>query len=167
MNKIVISLMLFVVLGCSSTTQEKESVTTSNQEYSHGDELLSLYFEIVHALQNDDYLGCRTSAQKLAQLKANDGVTLALVRIGALLQQAPSLYAQRAILKQFGIVIPIYIEEQITNDFFIYSFTCTNKTDGNKVVWLDVNKNTTNPYIGGNSSDCIELKQTIKPVIKK
>ncbi len=155
-----------LILGVACTGHQEEEKVRVNELPAYGDKVLTLYINMVHALQSDDYLACRTMGEQLAVQPANDGVTLALVRMGNLVEKAASLYDQRAILEQFGLVMPMYIEQHITNDFYIYTFKCVNSFDNKEVVWLDVQKETTNPFIGKKSTDCIELINTIKPVLK-
>jgi len=86
--------------------------------------------------------------------------------MGALIAETSSAYDQRAILEQFGMVIPLYLEQSIINDYPIYKFKCKNEFDGKEVFWFSLSKQSKNPFIGANSDDCVEMVEEIKPVIK-
>lgn len=158
---------LVFLLACGgSASDEKEElnifVLTEGQ-----DSVLTPYFKIVHALQNDEFDKTRGYAKLLSAASVENGVMLALTRMGTLMSESSTSYNQRVILEQMGMVIPLYIEQNALNNYLIYKFKCINEFDAKEVVWYDLSKKTTNPFIGKNSNECIELVETIKPVLKR
>ncbi len=155
-------LLLLFVAGCSSPQQEETVKVDKNY-----DPILTPYFNIVKALQQDEFDKARGFGKQLATASSDTGVKLALTRMGTLMSQSASTYDQRTILEQMGMVITLYIEQEMLNNYFIYKFKCNNEFGSKEVVWYGLSKNTTNPFIGENSNDCIELVETIEPVLKK
>ncbi len=165
-NLSILLVILFLVACGSSSSEEKQEV--QKFEIKEGqDSILAPYFEIVKALQNDQFETARELGQLLSTAEKDTGVKLALTRMGTLMNQASSTFDQRTILEQMGMVIALYIEQEIINDYSIYKFKCKNEYDGKEVVWYDFSKNTTNPFIGENTDECIELVEVIEPIIKK
>ena len=155
--------VLAILIGCSE--EKKEDVVDKLPE--NYDSIFTPYLAIVDALINDDYNQARLVGKQLSEAEKDTGVKLALVRMGQLMNEASSLYDQRTILEQLGMVIPLYLEQSIVNDYPIFKFKCKNEFDGKEVVWFGLSKNTKNPFIGDNSDECIELVETIEPVIVK
>ncbi len=156
-------IVITLATGCGGT-QKEEVVNELPKNY---DPILTPYFSIVDALIDDDFDKARQFAMELSRAESTNGVTLALVRMGALMNESSSLYDQRYVLEQLGMVIPLYIEQSVVNDYLIYKFKCKNEFSDKEVVWLGLTKETRNPFIGENSTNCIELIETIEPVIKK
>ena len=154
--------IILIIFGCTNT--DKPDSISQFEEYN--DPILAPYFEIVEALSKDNFERAKMGGKQLSKASSDTGVKLALVRMGQLLNEASSLYNQRAILEQLGMVIPLYIDESVTNKFVIYKFKCINEFDGKEVVWLGISAKTRNPFIGGNSNECIELVEKIQPIIK-
>ena len=152
-----------ITIGCSEN--KKEEIVNEIQE--NYDPIFTPYLAIVDALINDDFEQTRLNGQQLSKAEKNTGVELALVRMGQLLNEASSLYDQRTILEQLGMVMPLYLERSIVNDYPIYKFKCKNEFDGKEVTWFGLSKKSENPFIGNNSDECIELVETIEPVIIK
>lgn len=168
MVKNVAFLALTILIACGAPASEESEVEVKGFELDEGqDPILAPYFEIVKALQNDQFDKAREVGRVLAAAEQDTGVKLALTRMGTLMNQASSTFDQRDILKQMGMVMTLYIEQDIINEVPIYKFKCVNEFDGKEVVWFGLSKHTTNPFIGENSNECIELVETIKPIIKK
>ncbi len=157
-------LILLFVVGCSSPQKEEKVEVAKDENY---DPILSPYFLIVEALINDDFERAKTYGLVVSEADSDTGVKLALTRMGILIAQASSTYDQRAVLKQFGMVIPLYIKESLLNYYAIYKYKCKNEFDGKEVYWLSLSKNSKNPFIGENSSECVELVETIEPILNK
>ncbi len=158
----MLGLLVFVGACAGSSNEEKEILKEENL-----DPILTPYFKIVKALQNDEFDNARKFGKMLSSADANTGVKLALTRMGTMMSESSSAYNQRALLEQLGMVIPLYIEQNMLNDYLIYKFKCKNEFDGKEVFWYGLSKKSANPFIGGNSNECVELIETIKPVIKK
>lgn len=156
--------VLFIILAISCTENKKEVVNELPENY---DSILTPYLNIVEALAQDDFEKARVVGKQLSEAEKDTGVKLALVRMGQLMNEASSLYDQRTILEQLGMVMPLYIEQSIVNNYAIYKFKCKNEFGGKEVVWFSISKKTNNPFIGNNSDECIELVETIEPVIVK
>ncbi len=157
-------LLLLFVVACSSPQEEETVKEEIDENY---DPILSPYFLIVDALVNDDFEGVKKYGNMVSKANSDTGVKLALVRMGTLISQASSTYDQRAVMKQFGMVIPLYIDASVLNSYPIYKFKCKNEFDGKEVFWLSLSKNSKNPFIGGNSNECVDLVETIEPVLNK
>jgi hypothetical protein len=160
MRYLVIIIFVVSIVSCSQKKQEN-SINSDNY-----DPIMSPYIAIVEALSQDDFERVSKAGKLLSEANVDNGVMLALVRMGSLIIEASSLYDQRAILEQMGMVMPLYIEQSMLNNYPIYKFNCKNEFDGKVVVWYYVQKNSKNPFIGGNSGECVELVETIDPVIK-
>ncbi len=157
-------LVLFLIgVGCTSSTQEKKVEEVVDENY---DPILTPYFSIVEALIKDDFEKARTYGLEVSKATSDTGVKLALTGMGTLMAEASSSYDQRAILEQFGMVIPLYLEQSIINDYPIYTFKCKNEFDEKEVFWFSLSKQSKNPFIGNNSGDCVEMVEEIKPIIK-
>ncbi len=167
MVRVLIFFVLFLLAACGGSTSEKEEESNSFVLAENQDSILMPYFEIVKALQNDEFDKASELGKLLSTASTDTGVKLALTRMGALMSQSSSIYDQRAVLEQMGMVITLYIEQEIMNDYPIYKFKCKNKFDGKEVVWFSFTKKTSNPFIGENSNKCIELIETFEPIIKK
>lgn len=163
MKYLIFLFVLVLTIGCSE--QKKEEVVDKLPK--NYDPIFTPYLAIVDALINDDYNQARLVGKQLSEADNDTGVKLALVRMGQLMNEASSLYDQRTILEQLGMVIPLYLEQSIVNEYSIYKFKCVNEFDGKEVVWFSLSKKTNNPFIGDNSEECIELVETIEPVIVK
>lgn len=146
--------------NCSSPKEEKGELIES------GDPFLTPYFEIVDALIENDFKAVQKAGIRLNNAKHDDGVTLALTRLGRMIAEAPSDYQQRMVFYQMGIVIPLYIEQHALNHYPIYKFSCNNVLDGKEGVWFTREEKSGNPFTGKNEDDCVELVETIKPVTK-
>lgn len=157
-------ILIILAIAIACTPNQKEEVSQLQENL---DPILSPYFLIVAALSNNDFEKSREAAKRLSDAESNNGVELALVRMGTLMSESSSLYNQRSILEQLGMVIPLYIEQSIINDYQIYKFKCVNEYDGKEVVWFSLLKDSHNPFIGDDSNECIELVETIEPVIVK
>ena len=149
-----------LVTGCASsgsTEEQQEAVEVD-------DPFLTSYFAIVDALIQNDYKAVQEAGAQLNKAEQNDGVTLALTRMGKMIAEAPSSYQQRMVLYQMGIVIPLYIERNSLHDYPIYKFSCKSVLDGKEGIWFSRNKESKDPYAEENKSDCVELIETIEPV---
>lgn len=160
---LVILFALAILISCSE--QKKEEVVDELPE--NHDPIFTPYLAIVDALINDDFVKSRSAGLQLSKADKDTGVKLALVRMGELMNNASSLYDQRAILEQLGMVMALYLEQSIVNDYSVYKFKCKNEFDGKEVIWFGLSKTTENPFIGKKSDECIELVETIEPVIIK
>ncbi len=157
-------LVLFLIgVGCTSSTQEKKVEDVVDENY---DPILTPYFKIVEALIADNFEKARTYGLEVSKATSDTGVKLALTGMGTLMAEASSSYDQRAVLEQFGMVIPLYLEQSIINDYPIYTFKCKNEFDKKEVFWFSLSKQSKNPFIGNNSGDCVEMVEEIKPIIK-
>ncbi len=160
MRYILNTVLLVLVFSCST---EKEEVV-SNKNF---DPILTPYLSIVDALIHDDYAKTREAGEKLRDSEVTNGVELAFKSMGRLISESSSLYDQRSLLEQMAIVMQLYIGQELINDYFIYKFKCKNEFGGKEVFWYGLSKKSSNPFIGDNSNECVELIETIKPVIKK
>ena len=156
----VISVFCLLLIGCTSSTEKEEKAIET------GDPFLTPYFEIVDALIKNDFKAVQKSGARLNSAEHDDGVTLALTRLGRMISEAPSDYQQRMVLYQMGIVIPLYIEQHVLNDFPIYKFSCNNVLDGKEGVWFSKEIKSGNPFAQENKDACATLVETIKPVTK-
>jgi len=155
--------ILFITLIFSCSTEQNEEVVTNENL----DPILTSYFSYVDALGQSDYAKARKIGEQLRDSEASIGVERAFKSMGRLISGSPSLYNQRAILEQMAIVVQLYIEQHLINDYSIYKFRCKNEFDAKEVFWYSLSKQSVNPFIGDNSTDCVELIETVKPVIKK
>lgn len=163
MKYLTVLFFLVLTVGCSENKKD-EVVEEVPENY---DPIFTPYLGIVDALINDDFDQTRIVGLQLSKAEKDTGVKLALVRMGQLINEASSLFDQRTILEQLGMVMPLYLEQSIVNDYPIYKFKCKNDFDGKEVVWFGLSKKTENPFIGDNSDECIELVETIEAVIVK
>ncbi len=162
MRYLIFIVLIAITVSCTTNKQEKVSQLPDNW-----DPILTPYISIVDALVNDDFVKTRELGMQLQNSEATNGVELAFKSMGRLINEASSLYDQRAILEQMAIVMQLYIEQSIINDYYIYKFKCINEYDGKEVTWYALSKKSKNPFIGENSTDCVELVETIEPVIVK
>lgn len=160
-----ISILFTLAMFISCSEEKKEEVVDELPE--NYDPIFTPYLAIVDALINDDFEKSRAAGLQLSKSDKETGVKLALVRMGELFTEASSLYDQRTILEQLGMVMPLYLEQSIVNDYPIYKFKCINEFDGKEVIWFGLSKKTENPFIGDNSDECIELVEKIEPAIIK
>lgn len=160
-----LTVLIFLVLTVGCFENKKDEVVEEVPE--NYDPIFTPYLAIVDALINDDFDQTRIVGLQLSKAEKDTGVKLALVRMGQLINEASSLFDQRTILEQLGMVMPLYLEQSIVNDYPIYKFKCKNDFDGKEVVWFGLSKKTENPFIGDNSDECIELVETIEAVIVK
>lgn len=154
-------LPLFVLISCSSS--QKETVTEEPVE--EGDPFLTSYFEIVDALTKEDFEQVQEAGLKMYNTESTHGVALALTRLGRLIVEAPTIQKQREVLLQMGEVMPLYIEQNVSNDFPIYKFRCSTTSGEKEEVWFSMKKDVVNPY-SGKKDLCIELVETIEPIIR-
>lgn len=159
-----LSLLFFVFLvGCGTEQKEEQEI---QEEEIILDPILSPYLSAVDALVSDDYAKAKELGAELQKTEAANGVQLAFKSMGRLLYEASSLYDQRTILEQMTLVMQLYIEQEIINDYPIYKFQCKSEFEDKVLSWYGLDKSSKNPYIGENSTECIELIETIKPVIR-
>ena len=155
--------ILFILLVFSCSIEQKEEVIADE----NFDPILTPYFSYVNALGQNDFEKAREVGEQLRDSEANTGVERAFKSMGRLISGSSSLYDQRTILEQMAIVVQLHIEQHLINDYSIFKFRCKNKFDDKEVFWYSLSKKTVNPFIGENSTDCVELIETIKPVIKQ
>jgi len=153
----------FIALVFSCSTEQEEEVVTQEDF----DPIMTPYLSLVNALENDDYSKARAIGQGLRDSEAISGVERAFKSMGRLLSESSSMYDQRTILEQMAIVMQLYIEQNLINDYPIYKFKCVNEFDNKEVFWYGLNDTSANPFIGDQSKECVELVETIKPVLKK
>jgi len=161
------AVLLIFLVACSGSASDEAHEATKFELTEGQDAILVPYFEMVKALQQDDFNKARDLGKILSTAEQDTGVKLALTRMGTLMNQSASTFDQRTILEQMGMVITLYIEQEIINNYPIYKFTCKNEFDGKEVVWFDLSEDSKNPFIGENSSECVDLVETIEPVLNK
>lgn len=163
MQRLLFVLVTMFILGaCSTPKDEKEEEVAVLEE---NDPFLIPYFDIVDALAHEDFEAVQKAGLKLYENESSDGVSLALTRMGRLIVEAPNFRKQREVLYQMGIVMPLYIEQHVLNDYPIYKYRCSNVLEEKEGVWFTRAKETINPY-SGKKDECVELIDTIKPIVR-
>ena len=167
MYRFFVSFLLVLVGSCSSAEQKAEAIENPTGIQDNYEPVLTPYFDLVNALCNDDLYAAQKSAQVLSNIEVINGVHKVLKSLGGKIAGTSDLRYQREILQQMGIIIQLYIEQSSINNFTIYKFKCANVLDNKVGEWYNNTMTGANPFIGNSSRECIELIETIKPIIIK